>query len=165
MHIALLCLFVFCAYSANHNVNVGQGGLTFSPDSLTIGKQDLEPLYSNHSDAGDSITFRFVEDTHNVLILDAGVDTTCSDPGLSDILACSWEPTSCSYANGNEILDDAGTSWVYTTGSSDAGKDFNFVCTPHCTDGMVGTYYVNPASVLAVGLASLLPLLVLILSQ
>jgi hypothetical protein len=105
-----------------------------------------------------------VEDTPNVLILDAGVDTTCSDPGLSDIFACSWEPTSCTYVNGNGNLDDAGTTWVYTTDSSDAGKDFNFICTPHCTDGMAGTYYVNPALVLVVGLASLLPLLMLILS-
>jgi hypothetical protein len=56
------------------------------------------------------------------------------------------------------------TSWVYTTDMADAGKDFNFICTPHCTDGMVGSYHVNPASVFVVGFASLLPLLMLVLS-
>lgn len=104
---------------AGTDVVVGpNGSLTFDPKSLTIS-------------VGDTVTWYFASDSHNV----------ACDPALSNVcsLPDGGEPFA-SYSDGNEyVTDEQGTTYEHTFGTTGT---YEYVCVPHAP-GMAGTIRVE----------------------
>jgi plastocyanin len=93
------------AHAANAEVVVGQSGDRFSPSSVTI-------------NVGDTVTWRWADSDHNVVIDDAR------------------EGFDAGYRRSGE---------TYARTFSNAGT-YEFYCDPHRDDGMRGTLVVQPSS-------------------
>ena len=96
------------------NVQVGQGGTNFSPNTLTIL-------------AGDSVKWTWVASGHSVTS-----GTGCT----ADNKFCSPNDTSCATGTTSNAAD------TYTHTFATAGA-FPYFCTPHCLSGMTGTITVQ----------------------
>jgi plastocyanin len=95
-------------------VQVGQGGINFSPKTLTI-------------QAGDSVQWTWVASGHSVT---SGASCT------PDNKFCSPNDTSCATGTTSNAGD------TYTHKFTTAGA-FPYFCTPHCISGMTGTVTVQ----------------------
>lgn len=96
------------------DVSVGQGGLTFSPQNLTIV-------------AGDTVRWTWASSGHTV---------TSGTGGVADNKFCSPTDTSCATA---PTTNSGGTySHTFTTAGS-----FPYFCRPHAGAGMTGTITVQ----------------------
>jgi plastocyanin len=99
-----------------HTVVVGpDGGLTFSPSSLSI-------------HVGDTVEWTWSSSGHNVV---SGTDCTADDQ------FCSPADSTCAQAP----LSSQGTSYAHTF---TAEGTYPYFCSQHCGSGMVGTITVEP---------------------
>lgn len=98
----------------SNTVMVGQGGLTFSPQTLTI------PV-------GATVTWIWASSGHNVV---------SGTGGTADNKFCSPNDTSCA----STPTSNAGT--MYSRTFTSAGS-FPYFCKPHVLSGMTGTIIVQ----------------------
>ncbi|KAH8881463.1 Cupredoxin [Thozetella sp. PMI_491] len=112
----LVLALAAAANAANFDVQVGKGGLTFTPDSVTAAK-------------GDTVTFHFVGGFHDAVVGD--FDKPCT-------------PNGNGFASKRYQGTDAGTQkFTVTLNSTDPLYYFCSVG-QHCANGMVAA--INPAS-------------------
>jgi plastocyanin len=97
-----------------HTVNVGQGGINFSPKTLTIA-------------IGDSVKWVWMSSGHNVV---------SGTPGNADNKFCSPNDLNCGSA------PTSATAFTYTHTFAAAGS-FPYFCAPHGLAGMTGTITVQ----------------------
>ncbi len=98
-------------------ISVGDGGLTFSPSTLSI-------------KVGEKVCWQWKSSGHSVV---SGAPLTCTPDGKF----CSPSDTGC----GAAAPSSAGAIYEHTFGT--AGT-FTYFCGPHCSAGMTGTVVVTP---------------------
>jgi plastocyanin len=96
-------------------VSVGEGGLTFSPSTLSV-------------KVGDTVCWQWKAGGHTV---------TSGSSCTADGKFCSPSDTSCSTATTSLV------GAIYEHKFTAAGS-FPYYCAPHCSAGMVGTITVTP---------------------
>jgi len=133
VYFVLVVAVLHASWAANHDVQVGQTGLTFTPANVGV----ITPF--------DTITFHFITGgIHDVVILTGNTSLVCADPGTNGVDSCSWSAAgNCAYSGA--MYGATGTTWVYPTDDTDASKTFQFLCTVHCGQNMTGTFIVGPS--------------------
>ena len=101
--------------AGTHLVKVGEGGLVFSPSTLTI-------------KVNETVRWQWAASGHSV---------TSGSACTADSKFCSPGDTSC--ATGTTSIAGAIYEHKFTTAGA-----FPYFCTPHCISGMVGTVTVSP---------------------
>jgi len=116
---ATIVSFAVVAFAANHDVDVGNGGLSFSPDTITAA-------------VGDTVTFHFYPGDHSVVSSDYA--TPCQqNTGSGAIFSGYFTPSSGESSNVFVVtIADMNPIWLFCAQIG------------HCKAGMVAV--INPPS-------------------